>query len=258
MHVNEVPECMRISGFMHGFTNLDLIKRLNDNIPKTVDVMMSVTTTFFQGEVAVANQSRKKALPTWKHYETSHMPSSDKKLDFKNRHKSSRRHDSDGQENPIVIEAEVEGNLIHRMYMDGGFSGEISWPLGQISLMVSLGDGEHSTKALMNFMVVRSLSPYNGIIGRSGLRKIQAVPSAAHEMLKFLVEEGIVRLCSNTIIPAECIMVAEASNKPPPDEPVEAEGIKVAIHPEYPEQKFHNRWKPIRKEKDGTLRFAQE
>nr|GEZ57563.1 reverse transcriptase domain-containing protein [Tanacetum cinerariifolium] len=84
-----------------------------------------------------------------------------------------------GQENPMVIEAEVKGHLIDR------FSGEISWPLGQISLMVSLGDGEYSTNASMNFMVVRSPSPYNGIIGHMGLRKIQAVPSTAHGMLKF-------------------------------------------------------------------------
>ncbi|GKG51437.1 hypothetical protein Tco_0541821, partial [Tanacetum coccineum] len=66
-----------------------------------------------------------------------------------------------------------------------GFNGEISWPLGQISLMVTLGDEEHSTSALMNFMVVRSPSPYNGIIGRPGLS--QTVPSTAHGMLKFPV-----------------------------------------------------------------------
>ncbi|GJV19090.1 hypothetical protein Tco_1368110 [Tanacetum coccineum] len=63
MHVNGAPKCMRISVFMHGITNPDLIKRLNDNIPKSVDEMMSVTTAFLRGEVAVANQSRKKALP---------------------------------------------------------------------------------------------------------------------------------------------------------------------------------------------------
>ncbi|GJT62156.1 reverse transcriptase domain-containing protein [Tanacetum coccineum] len=127
---------------------------------------------------------------------------------------------SGGQENPIVIEAKVEGHLIHHMYIDGGsasevlydqcfnklcpeikkkqmvlatttllgFSNKISWPLGQISLMVSLGDGEHSTSTMMNFMVVRFPSPYNGIIGRPGLRKIQADPSTAHKMLKFPVE----------------------------------------------------------------------
>ncbi|GJS56186.1 reverse transcriptase domain-containing protein [Tanacetum coccineum] len=35
MHVSGAPECMRISGFMHGITNPDLIKKLNDNnLPK--------------------------------------------------------------------------------------------------------------------------------------------------------------------------------------------------------------------------------
>ncbi|GJS96318.1 reverse transcriptase domain-containing protein [Tanacetum coccineum] len=117
-----------------------------------------------------------------------------------------------------------------------GFSGEISWPLGQISLMVSSGDGEHSASALMNFMVGRSPSPYNGIIGRPSLRKVQAVPSTAHGMLKFLVKWGIVTLHNNTIIPAECRMVVEAPNELPPNESVASEGIKVATHPEYPEQ----------------------
>ncbi|GKF57902.1 hypothetical protein Tco_0171439 [Tanacetum coccineum] len=48
-------------------------------------------------------------------------------------------------------------------------------------------------------MVVRSPSPYNGIISRPGLRKIQAVPSTAHGMLKFLVEGGIVTIRSGSL-----------------------------------------------------------
>ncbi|GKC63452.1 hypothetical protein Tco_1096050 [Tanacetum coccineum] len=32
---------------------------------------------------------------------------------------------SGGQENPIVIEAEVEGHLIHRMYVDGGSASKV-------------------------------------------------------------------------------------------------------------------------------------
>nr|GEV40546.1 reverse transcriptase domain-containing protein [Tanacetum cinerariifolium] len=44
MHVKGAPECMRISRFMHEITNPELIKRLHDNIPKSVDEMMRVTT----------------------------------------------------------------------------------------------------------------------------------------------------------------------------------------------------------------------
>ncbi|GKE67561.1 hypothetical protein Tco_1521722 [Tanacetum coccineum] len=73
-----------------------------------------------------------------------------------------------------------------------GFSGEIIWPIGQIQLLVKIGDEEHSTSAWMNFVVVRSPSPYNGIIGRPAVRKLQAVSSTAHEMLKLPVEGGVI------------------------------------------------------------------
>nr|GFC01973.1 reverse transcriptase domain-containing protein [Tanacetum cinerariifolium] len=42
-----------------------------------------------------------------------------------------------------------------------GFSGETTLPLGQPRLLVTIGDVTHSTKAWMNFMIVKSLSPYN-------------------------------------------------------------------------------------------------
>ncbi|GJY90862.1 hypothetical protein Tco_0506058 [Tanacetum coccineum] len=93
MHVSGAPEFMKISVFMYGITNPDLIKKLNDNIPKYVDEMMNVTITFLRGEVAAANQSKKKVPPAWKHHETSHRPYFDKRLDFKNQHKSNRQQD---------------------------------------------------------------------------------------------------------------------------------------------------------------------
>ncbi|GJX83768.1 reverse transcriptase domain-containing protein [Tanacetum coccineum] len=85
-----------------------------------------------------------------------------------------------------------------------GFSGKIIWPLGKLSLLVKIGDEEHSTLAWMNFVVVRSSSSYNGIIERPGVRKIQAVPSTAHGMIKFTVTRGVLTLRSRKIIPIEC------------------------------------------------------
>ncbi|GKD97889.1 hypothetical protein Tco_1381786, partial [Tanacetum coccineum] len=54
-NVKGAQECMKISGFVHGITNLELIKRLHDKIQKTIDEMMSVTTSFLRGEVAASN-----------------------------------------------------------------------------------------------------------------------------------------------------------------------------------------------------------
>ncbi|GKE06493.1 reverse transcriptase domain-containing protein [Tanacetum coccineum] len=48
--VKGAPECMRISGFMHEITNPELIKRLQEKAPKTVDEIMRVTTSFLRGE----------------------------------------------------------------------------------------------------------------------------------------------------------------------------------------------------------------
>ncbi|GJZ88791.1 reverse transcriptase domain-containing protein [Tanacetum coccineum] len=61
--VKGAPEVMRISGFMHGITNPELIKRLHDKIPKSVDEMWKITTAFLRGEVAAGNQERKKIFP---------------------------------------------------------------------------------------------------------------------------------------------------------------------------------------------------
>ncbi|GKE95751.1 hypothetical protein Tco_1580606 [Tanacetum coccineum] len=117
-----------------------------------------------------------------------------------------------------------------------GFNGEIKWPLGQITLLVKVGDDEHSISAWMDFMVVRSTSPFNGIIGRPGLRKMKAVPSTTHGMIKFPVMGGILTLRSSKIIPIECAMVSGPEDQPPPMNKVKEERIKVAINPEHPEQ----------------------
>ncbi|GKF02298.1 reverse transcriptase domain-containing protein [Tanacetum coccineum] len=171
---------------------------------------------------------------------------------------------SSGTEGPLVIEAEIGRHMIHRMYVDRGslivvlyehcfnrlrpeiknqmvsattsltsFSGETIWPLGQLRLLVIIRDVDHSTKAWMNFMIVRSLSPYNGIIGRPKIREIQAVPSTAHEMLKFPVDEGIVTIHSTILIPAECATVITSSKEIPKEIGVHHENFKVALHPNF-------------------------
>ncbi|GJU90799.1 reverse transcriptase domain-containing protein [Tanacetum coccineum] len=141
--------------------------------------------------------------------------------------------EEDGTESPMIIEVEMGGHFVHRVYIDGGassevlyehcfvklrkeirdqiipatthligFSRETIWPLGQIALLVKIGDEAHSTSAWMNFMVIRSSSQHNAIIGRPGIRKIRVVPSTAHGMLKFpikggtLTEKGRKELCA--------------------------------------------------------------
>nr|GEV58438.1 reverse transcriptase domain-containing protein [Tanacetum cinerariifolium] len=98
------------------------------------------------------------------------------------------------------------------------------------------GDEEHSTSAWMNFMVVRSLSPYNGVIRRPGIRRIRAIPSTALRMLKFPAMGGTVTLRSSKIIPLECTMVSGPRVSQPVIDHVKEEKIQIAISPKYPKQ----------------------
>ncbi|GJQ98581.1 reverse transcriptase domain-containing protein [Tanacetum coccineum] len=90
-NVKGAPECMRISGFVHGITNPELIKRFHEKIPKTVDEMMQVATSFLQGQEAASNQERKKAPPAWKHQEGGHRQNFKKGGGFRSQHKQEKR-----------------------------------------------------------------------------------------------------------------------------------------------------------------------
>ncbi|GKC27725.1 hypothetical protein Tco_1035019 [Tanacetum coccineum] len=284
---------MRISGFVHEITNPELIKRLHDKIPKTMDEMMRETTSILRGEVEASNHERKKSFPPWKQQEgkfkapplmttpvekrnhakfcefhgevghntdecmhlrkqieemlkagkLSHLIKELKQNNGKEQPKVTKKGETsgkdkalailmvqpwervarqritqsfshnpeiffpslgedEGMEGPMIIEAEIGGHCIHRMYVDGGSASEILSP-----------------------------SPYNGIIGRPGVRKLQAVPSMAHGMLKFLVEGGVITLKSSRLVLLECAMVSGPGGTPTATKPIMEERVKVARNP---------------------------
>ncbi|GJY05191.1 reverse transcriptase domain-containing protein [Tanacetum coccineum] len=252
LDVEGAPECMRISGFMHGITHPGLIKRLYERIPRSMDEMYRMTTSFLQGEVAAFSHGRRKASSSWKQSEGGDKPNF--KKGFKNKQrpdhtghntdecmqlrkqidemiksgklsqfirelkqndkpKAPKKGEASGKdkplailmiqpwervtkpritqsffsetaisfqplgkkdetEGPMIIEAEMGGHFVHRVYVDDeassevlyehcfvklrkeirdqmvpatthliGFSGETIWPLGQIALLVKIGNG---------------------------------------------------------------------------------------------------------------------
>ncbi|GKE24947.1 reverse transcriptase domain-containing protein, partial [Tanacetum coccineum] len=91
LDVERAPECMKISEFMHGITHPELIKRLYEKIPRSMDEMYRVTTSFLQGEVAAFSHSRKKAPASWRQPEEGNNPNFKKGL--KNNQRSDRKPD---------------------------------------------------------------------------------------------------------------------------------------------------------------------
>jgi hypothetical protein len=129
---------------------------------------------------------------------------------------------------PLTISAVIAGHLVHRMYVDSGsaaeimyehcfaqldektrralnpeahplvgFSGEVVQPLGQIQLPVIMGDAIGQRQVIMNFLIIRSPSSHNVILGRPGLCALGAVVSTVHSMIQFPTPNGVVTLQSN-------------------------------------------------------------
>ncbi|GJX09764.1 reverse transcriptase domain-containing protein, partial [Tanacetum coccineum] len=258
LDVEGASECMKISGFMYSITHPELIKRLYEKILRSMDGMYRVTTSFLQGEVAAFSHTEeadrrddqvRKIVVIHQRIKVERQAKGTKEGgDGRKRQAPSHLDDStmgdgeeDGTEGPMIIEAEIGGHFVHRIYVDRGaslevlyehcfvrlqpeirsqmipattshigFSRETIWLIGQISLLVK--------------------------IGKTGIRKIRAVPSMAQGMLKFLVKGGTVTIRSSRVIPMECAMIFEPSTQHPVTSQVLEEKIKVAICPEYLEQ----------------------
>ncbi|GKA14153.1 reverse transcriptase domain-containing protein [Tanacetum coccineum] len=75
-----------------------------------------------------------------------------------------------------------------------GFSGETYHPLGIIDLRVTMGETERNKTVLMEFAIVKCRSPYNVIIGRTGMRSLRAVGSTIFSIIKFPTNQGIVTM----------------------------------------------------------------
>nr|GEY36800.1 reverse transcriptase domain-containing protein [Tanacetum cinerariifolium] len=201
------PECMRISRFMHGVNNPELTKRLNEHVSKTMEEMMIATTAFIRGETAAASKKKGKegdltgSLPLEGHQKRFLQP---------------RR----------IEELVRAGKLSHLIK-------EIKH--GQDQSKTGKKEATTKDKPTTIYMIQSSLSPYNGIIGRPGIREIQAVPSTPHGMLKFPVEGGIVTIRSTIMIPFECssVITSSAVSK---EERIRPDNFKVALHPDFPDQ----------------------
>ncbi|PWA65132.1 hypothetical protein CTI12_AA335830 [Artemisia annua] len=98
----------------------------------------------------------------------------------------------------------------------------------------------------MKFAVIRSPSPYNVILGRSGIKRLRAIPSTIHSMMKFPTPRGIATLVTRSIIISECrkleekfLLEKETEADTYPEEEIKNEVVgteEILVHPAYPDQ----------------------
>nr|GEV26152.1 reverse transcriptase domain-containing protein [Tanacetum cinerariifolium] len=264
--VKGAPEIMRISRFMHGITNPELIKHLHDKISKSVDKMM-ITTSFHRGRwqldmITLLSKSLQEILALEKGKVTAPPPmtTSVKKRNNNKFYEFHRevRHNTDecmhlkrqieellknGKLSHVIKELKQNSRKNQPKANKKGkhpkSDGSGHCPLNRIQwrnhmairatvTTSEIGDEEHSTSAWMNFLVVRSSSSYNEIIRRPRVRKIQAVPSTTHGMIKFPIVGGVLILRSSKIILIECAAVSGPEEQSPDAHQAIEERIKPA------------------------------
>ena len=85
-----------------------------------------------------------------------------------------------------------------------GFGGTKVFPLGAITLSVTVGDYQQQITRDVTFLVVDYSSAYNGILRRPTLNSWKAATSTYHLMIKFPIEYGIRELRGDQVAAREC------------------------------------------------------
>nr|XP_023907536.1 uncharacterized protein LOC112019241 [Quercus suber] len=85
-----------------------------------------------------------------------------------------------------------------------GFGGTKVFPLGAITLPVTVGDYPQQITKDVTFLMVNYSSAYNAILGRPTLNSWKAATSTYHLMIKFLTSHGVGELRGNQVATSEC------------------------------------------------------
>ncbi|GJT55426.1 hypothetical protein Tco_0990480 [Tanacetum coccineum] len=103
-HVKGAPECMKIFGFMHEITNPELIKRLPDIIPKSVDEMMREAWRKQNFDIRgdFRNQQRSERRRD-KNGKLSHVIKELKQGSGKDQPKAAKKGETSGKDKPLAI-----------------------------------------------------------------------------------------------------------------------------------------------------------
>lgn len=83
-----------------------------------------------------------------------------------------------------------------------GFSSDPVWPLGKVTIPVTAGRITLQTE----FLVVDVSSLYNAIMGRIWLHLMKSIPSSYHQLIKFLIPEGVGEIRGDQVAAKQCFL----------------------------------------------------
>lgn len=88
------------------------------------------------------------------------------------------------------------------------FASRSYFPEGIITLPVTVGDHPCDKLIYLDFIVVKASSPYNAILGRPAIWRLQAIVSTLHLAMKFPTPHGIATVRGDQQLARECYRIA--------------------------------------------------
>ncbi|XP_071736652.1 uncharacterized protein [Rutidosis leptorrhynchoides] len=254
--IEEAVRSGKLSHLVKGIRNTKVAKqeaKPEEKRPNTDNAILTVTECFPVEKLRTYKRERRSGVIDW---EVISFPALDTITP---------------SDEPVMVNGRIFKRNVHRVYLDSGsacdimyehcfdqlspsikarlsppivpligFSGERSWPIGEIDLDFTIGEPPLSRTETLDFVVVRSTSQHKILLGRVAMMKMGIIVSTVHQLVKFYTPEGIGTLASTydreKVImaireteerPGECIL--ENREEGPEEE-------KISINPLFPEQ----------------------
>ncbi|GJS93214.1 reverse transcriptase domain-containing protein [Tanacetum coccineum] len=223
-HIKGVPPVLHISAFMHGHGHLELAKKLNDKIPKTVDKMFKRVRAFIRGEVVTGlaemlkkqieedvalgklahlvkdirrnnqrsgNQGRNgvKIINMIREGGNHKRPFEEGRSSLTYELTFSAIHRNQLTDEPIILEGIIEGNQVRRILVDGGSSSDIMYKHCFKDLNVNIRSRLKRCRALM---VGFSGETYHPL----GVIDLRVTMGRTRRSKTVLIEFAIIKCCS--------------------------------------------------------------
>ncbi|GJX34378.1 reverse transcriptase domain-containing protein [Tanacetum coccineum] len=171
-----------ISGFVHGLKARNLVEHLSTDLPSTYKGLMEKTYTWIEVREVATNGAP-----------------NDRRDNFESLSKIPRE---------ILATEKVDSQVLLV-----GFSGEKSWAIGEVLLEITIGNAPLTRSGTLNFVIVRSNSPYNMLLGRTTMQKMGMVVSTIHKAVKFHTTQGIGTVFSTHIFAVPPTKIEECKEK---------------------------------------------
>ncbi|GKD97945.1 putative reverse transcriptase domain-containing protein, partial [Tanacetum coccineum] len=155
LQISSLHEEQCISGFVHGLRTRSLVNHLSTDLPSTYKGLMEKTYTWIEAREVATNETPNDQRENFKR---SRKSSWDNNRGQKGRDRMSHMQRIKSKASPL------KARKLHSLQEEAILQ---HWSIVKIPLEITIGDPPLTRKETLNFVIIKSDSPYNMLLGRT-------------------------------------------------------------------------------------------